>query len=101
MRIHAAALAALTAFTVLAASQTAGGTLASGPAVTVTPSVSGTIAAGRRLTALTGTWTGSGLRDASSGHWSTRVRDAKRRPRSRAQARRKRLGGPTRPGPFD
>ena len=53
MRIHAAALAALTAFTVLAASQTAGGTLASGPAVTVTPSVSGTIAAGRRLT-LTG-----------------------------------------------
>jgi hypothetical protein len=60
MRVHAAALAALTALIALAAGQTAGGAISSGPAVTVTPSVSGTIAAGRRLTALTGTWAGSG-----------------------------------------
>jgi len=45
---------------VLAASATSVGATGSGPIAAVKPSVAGTVAAGRRLTALTGTWTGSG-----------------------------------------
>ncbi len=60
MRANRAVLVALAAAAVLAAPGTSLGTVRSGPVATGAPSIAGTTAVGRRLTALTGTWAGSG-----------------------------------------
>jgi hypothetical protein len=51
---------AVATLVVLTAADSTYGTSSVGPIATVQPSVSGTAAAGRRLTGLTGTWAGSG-----------------------------------------
>jgi hypothetical protein len=61
MRIsRGAALAAAGLVVVLAAASPSSGTAQGGPIATAKPSVSGTTAVGRRLTALTGTWSSTG-----------------------------------------
>jgi hypothetical protein len=53
-------LAVATSVAALAATATSSGKAQAGPIATAKPSVAGTIAVGRRLTALTGTWSGAG-----------------------------------------
>ena len=60
MRAHRGILVAVAAAAVLAAAGTSQGSVRSGPVATGTPSIAGTTAVGRRLTALTGTWAGTG-----------------------------------------
>lgn len=60
MRAYPGALVALAAVVLLAAAGPSGGATRIGPAPTAAPSIAGTAAVGRRLTALTGTWAGSG-----------------------------------------
>src|SRR6188508_2481223 len=50
----------LGAVAALAAAGTSSGTTMAGPVLTAKPSVTGTTAVGRRLSALTGTWSGAG-----------------------------------------
>jgi hypothetical protein len=73
-------LAAVATLVVLTATDSTYGTTSLGPVATVKPSVSGTAAAGRRLTGLTGTWAGGGTIgyafqwhrcDALGGHCTT------------------------------
>jgi hypothetical protein len=60
MRRNRAALVAFAALAALAFSGSSGGAVRNAPVATGAPSVAGTTAVGRRLTALTGTWAGAG-----------------------------------------
>src|SRR5262245_8159401 len=60
MRTKWTLLVVLATLAALGAAGTSSGKAQAGPIMTAKPSVSGTTAVGRRLTALTGTWTGAG-----------------------------------------
>jgi hypothetical protein len=60
MHVNRGLLLVLAAAAALTAAAASHATVRGGPIATAKPSVSGTTAVGRRLTALTGTWTGSG-----------------------------------------